>query len=402
MKKLFALSLAMLFLGVGIASATDVSVSGSYYVRGTHKENIGGTLTDQEGFGDYDHELSVDVNWKIDDMSSVFARFEMRDETMGVDSNPTEGTKLDSADADTQLDDNIIVEQVYGKHTFGNGLEFQGGLMSANAWATDFADEGGEDYRFRFIQPTTFGNLIGIIQKDKETSSTDTDDDQYIVALVSKVGDVNVKPLLKYVDMESGKMDVFAAVLGLDGAMGNIGWEAEAVYSDYDREANEDFELYGVYGNVWAQINAAKIGALVAYGSYDDDTDNGFQFGDNFAAGGALLLGDDVFMDVGTVLGDGDDLQAVTLFAVYGDYAVNDKLTLKAYFGYAASNVDEDDATDRWDGASAWELSGGASYKITPNVTYSVAAGTAQVEFGNNEADPDAAIEIQHKLSFSF
>lgn len=396
MKKLIALSLAMLFLGAGIASATDFSLTGSYFVRGTYADNKDGTRQDTNSFGDYDHELSLDANWKIDDDTLVFARFEARDDNWADSSNPTEG----SAGGDlANLDDNWIVEQVWGNHTFANGIEVQVGLMSANAWAGDFANEGGEAYRVRATMPTAFGSLIGILQKNSETGEVDEDNDTYILGLVSKVGGVGVKPLLVYTNNEAMDSDTIIFNLALDGTMGNVGWEAEAIYRDIEVDNGTDYDLHGIYGNIWTQLNALKVGALAAYGSYDEDAGQGFQFGDDFAAGGALLLGDDVFLLNGDT--NANDIQAATLFAVYCSYAVNNKLTLGAYLGYADSNVDE--ATSIYDGADAWEVSVNGSYKITGNVTYSVAAGIAEVDLGDAAIiEPDEAIEINHKLSFSF
>lgn len=398
MKKLIALTFAMLFLGAGIASATDFTLTGSYYARGTYIENWDGTGTDQNDYGQYDHELSLDANWQIDDTTKVFARFEIRDETWGDATNPTEGTHLND-DISADLDDNIVVEQVYGQHSFGNGATVRVGLMGANAWATDFGDNGGEEYRVWSSFETSFGMIFGIIGKGAggdETGDAGNDTDSYALAMITKLGAVNVKPLLKYVDAESSDLEIFAAVLGLDGTAGMIGWEVEGVYKDYDYDTGTDFDIYGLYGNVWAQIDAVKLGALVAYGSYDETTGAGFGFGDNFTAGGALILGDDMFTN-----GSGIDVNAATLLAAYLSYAATDKLTLGAYFGYADSNVD--DATSDWDGANAWEVSVSGAYKITDNVTYSVAAGTAQINYGPSAgADPDKAIEIFHRLAFSF
>ncbi len=399
MKKLIVLSLAMLFLGAGIASATDFSLTGSYFVRGTYAENKDGRDTDTDGFGDYDHELSLDANWKIDDTSRVFARFEARDDTWADSANPTEG----SSGADlANLDDNWVVEQVWGTHTFANGADIQVGLMSAGAWAYDFGNEGGEAYRIKGTMPMAFGTLIGILQKNKESGEADNaDSDTYYLGLVSKLGNVNFKPLLVYSQNDDTEVDSISVDIAIDGTMGNIGWEVEGVYSDFssDNPAVADFDLHGIYGNVWTQVNALKVGALAAYGSYDEDSGNGFQFGDDFAAGGALLLGDDVFLLNGDA--DANDIQAATLFAVYASYAVNNKLTLGAYLGYADSNVD--DATSIYDDANAWEVSVNGSYKITSNVKYSVAAGIAEVDLGPAATiDPDEAIEINHKLSFSF
>lgn len=120
-----------------------------------------------------------------------------------------------------------------------------------------------------------------------------------------------------------------------------------------------------------AQIDALKVGGLVAYGSYDDDA---------YAA---------------------DSLESCTLVALYADYAVSEKLTLGVYGGYADSNVD--DPTSNYDGASMWEVNGHGSYAVTDNLTYSFGAAVGQLEFGSvGTYDPDKAVEVYHELAFSF
>lgn len=394
MKKLIALAFAMVFLATGLASATDFSLTGSYYARGTYADNWDGVSNagDQRK---YDHELSVDATWQIDDNTKVFARIEMRDEDWGDATSTHEGDSIAVGD---NVDDNIAIERVYGQYTFAHGGTLRLGLMGAGTWATAFGDWTVEEYRVWYSVPTAIGQVFAILGKPKDTGESDTVDKEnnsYALALVTKIGGISVKPLLKYVDNEFGGADteVFAALLGFDGTFGNVGFEAEFIYKDYDIAAATDFDIWGAYLNVWAQMDALKIGGLIAYGSYDDDVHRGFGFGDDFAAGGALLLGDDVFNAP-------DELSAMTLVALYLNYAVSEKLSFGAYAGYADSNVDN--PGNAWDGANLWELSCSASYKITDNVTYSVAAGTAQVEYGNNTPDPDAAVEIYHKFAFSF
>nr|NJM01247.1 hypothetical protein [Desulfobacula sp.] len=128
MKKLIALMFAVLFLGAGIATASDLSMTGSYYVRGTYEDNVTydeNSPNEDRHYGYYDHELSVDAKWKMDDTTFVTARFEMRDANWSSANTATEGAYT------TQPDDNIVVEQVYGVTTFANGINLKAGLMPA-------------------------------------------------------------------------------------------------------------------------------------------------------------------------------------------------------------------------------------------------------------------------------
>jgi len=341
MKKLIALTLAALFIGVGVASATDFSLTGSYYARGEYYDNVQAQpIVNSESFAEYDHELSVDATWAIDDTTKVFARFEMRDETWGKN-NPVEGSVYNTSTF--ELDDNIIVEQVWGAHTFGNGHTLTVGKMSSGAWGTTFNDNGSEAYRVKYVAPTAIGTVIGILEKGREmgsiTAGEDFDSDTYILGLVTKVADINVKPLFVFVDNQNDganpETEIIKGVLALDGTFGNIGFEAEGVVQNVDTVGTTtDYTLYGLYGNVWMTVNALKVGILGAYGSYDDDRDVSFDFGDDFEAGGALIMGDDITFD-----GSGNDLSAGRLIAIYFDYAINEKLSFGGYAGYAKCGV---------------------------------------------------------------
>jgi hypothetical protein len=278
--------------------------------------------------------------------------------------------------------------------------------MTGGAWGTAFADKGADVYRIKYVQPTSFATFIPILEKSREGGSAtvgeDNDVDKYILGIVTKVADINVKPLFVWVDSNSAATtdtDILVFNLALDGAFGNIGWEAEFAVNDYDLETGTDYTVWGAYANVWGNLDALKIGALFAYGSYDDDAAKGFDFGDDFEAGGALIMGDDILFGAAGSGNSNNDLTAGTLFAVYADYAVNDKLSLGAYFGYATCNFDDN---SKWDGADVYEISADVTYKITDNLTYKVAAGTAQLEYGDSTEDPDRAVEVYHKLSFSF
>ena len=114
MKKLIAFAVALLFLSVtGIAAATDVQMSGSYYVRGTYQKNAEDdnamTASDESGTMFYDHEFDLNLNWKVDDNTIIFSQFEMRDETWGSN-NPKEDSLSDPKELYTDSDDDGFVD----------------------------------------------------------------------------------------------------------------------------------------------------------------------------------------------------------------------------------------------------------------------------------------------------
>jgi hypothetical protein len=161
MKKLLALSCAMLFLGVGIASATDVEITGSYFAQGNYNDNVqsvpGSNVAD---FQYYEHELSVDTTFKMDDTTSVFTRIEARDGNWLGDQNLNDVDEGLAGANLAALDDNIVLEQVYGTHTFGTGTNVKVGLMTGGSlvWGSDSFNNGFETYRIFVTQPTSIGS----------------------------------------------------------------------------------------------------------------------------------------------------------------------------------------------------------------------------------------------------
>ncbi len=399
MKKVIGIVLAALFLTTGIAAATDFTLSGSYYARGQYHDNVGGLLDDAEAFGVYDHELSVDATWQIDDSTKVFARFEMRDENWGM-----LGSGSENGNVGGDNDDNIVVERVWGAHTFAaTGGTLTVGLMAGGAWATSFFDNGYDAYRIKYVQPTAVGTLIGIIQKSAEggfaTALDDdrTDVDAYMLAMVTKAGPVKIMPLFVFVDHEVLDANAWQFHLAATGTFGAVSFEAEGDYVSYDSDfgAQSDADIFGIYGKVSFNAGPATIGVLGAWGSYDDDEGVAFSYGDDFEAGGAMIIGDDMELV-------GPDLGAGLLVAATVSFAVTDELTIGGYVGYWTA--DSDWVNDVYgagnDDAEAFEISATGSYAITANLTYSLGLGWADLDIDG--LDNEDALQAFHKLSFSF
>ncbi|OGQ90481.1 MAG: hypothetical protein A2464_13050 [Deltaproteobacteria bacterium RIFOXYC2_FULL_48_10] len=427
MKKLIALMFAVLFLGAGIAGASDLTMTGSYFVRGTYEDNLTYDATAPQNdrhYGYYDHELSLDTKWKMDDTTFVFARFEIRDQSWGRG-----GDTVTEAVHNGDTDNNIVAQEVWGQTTFTNGISLRTGLMGAGAWGTSFANTYTEAFRVFGTFPTQIGAVIAILEKpnngiSEQGSSVigeNNDLDVYHLALVTKVGDLNIKPIVSFIDANNNNWgadsQTILAQLSLDGKAGMIGYEADFIYRDVDRTVPEvagvpgtqDYSLFGAYGNIWYQMQALKLGAFAAYGSWDDDAQQGFDFGDDFAPGNLLIMGDDLLGEgagnVGNQAGADGGMVGVTLFGIYGSYAVTDKLSLSAVAAYATPDRDAATAAaiQKWDDADIFELSAGFAYKITPSLTYDGGIGMAEVDFGaTNLPDPDTIVEAFHRLSYNF
>ncbi len=428
MKKLLALSLGLLFLGVGVASATDVEVSGSYYAEGTYYDNVQNPPQQNvSGFSDYEHELDVHVTFNIDDTTRVITQIEAMDNDWARSANTAAPNDEGTAGAAlAELDDNIVIEKVYGVHEFSNGGKLQVGLMDGGAtvWAYDFGQGADENYRILYTHPTSLGLVIAIIEKLNEEGDTagneNGDWDAYYLGLVSEWNGVTIQPIVAYAHIDdqvpTNEEESFFAFLALGSSINNVNWEFEVDYrrNTFENEAanapltaaavHKNHDTYGVWGHVYTTVNALTVGVHAAYGSWDEDANAGFDTQDDFDAGGALIMGDDIHFANGTGYG-AVDLVAPTLIAVYADYQMNAKTVLGAYFGYAVCNIDEpaNSALKRWEDASIWEVSGDITYSITPNLTYKIAAGVAQLEYDdNNFQDPDSSTEINHRLTFTF
>jgi hypothetical protein len=389
MKKL-ALVLSVLFLLAGFASATEYTMDGWFEAQGKYENNLNAPVGDEDTFMYYDSELTVNNRWQISDSTQVFFQLEVRDMTWGAAQNMAS-------------DDNLFAEEFWGRHTFGSGLEMQLGLFGGNAWGTDFGDEGGDEYAAKFTMPMAFGTLIAKIEKETENvaDNDDTDHDQYILGAVLPMGGVTVMPLVQWSDDRTGAADVsgWTFALAATGSMGAVGFEGEFIYAtaDIDMAGVEDPSVWGAYGNVWSQMGAFKVGGWLAYGSYDDDANTPFTFGDNFGPGGSMIWGDGGYL---TASATGDNFGAGIAFGLYGAYTVSDALSFTAasfyYMGDSEAGVLTNDA-------SAWEVNVQGAYVIADGLKYTFGVAYAAMDYDKDEsADPDDAIEAYQKFSFSF
>ncbi len=425
MKK-FLFALLCVMLTAGFAFAVDVDLKGMYYVRGTWIDNETGLLgdnnTDSPTYFYFDHELDATARLLVTDKTRVIINFEIRDENWLVGN--TDGT---SQDGSSNLDDNIEFKRVFFSHTFdAYGTVLDGGLMTGGAWHTGFGDNGNGRYRIKITQPTELGPVIGVYEKRVEVGERNgtvkkaekDDEDAYYLAMVTKLGPVNVYPLVGYIrdssvilDQGSDGVNTFLVLLGASGAFGDFGWEAEFNYltsdfGDFDPPANDDdFDRWGIYGNAWMNIGAGKVGLLGAYGSWSDDRGAGFGFGEDFTP--------TVFGADWTTIGNSSlsEYNAVTMFQLYGSLALSEELSLNAAGLYWWSNADENaDGTDNfWKDSDGYEIGLGLDWKLTDMVTYTIASGFGKISLDDNAAvlastgdKPDSFVRAYHRFKISF
>lgn len=402
MKKFLVALLAVLMLST-VAYASSIEVDGSYYARGRYFMNPGQVVDadadtagtqDPKAYTNYDHELDLWGQINVDDTTFVRFRFEIADENW-----PGDGGGIAS-------DDNLEVQRVWGGHTFGTGTKLEFGAMSGGAWATSFGEAAGERYRIKVSQAIPMGTLFGILEKNAENGSDvedseKNDADAYYVAAVLKAGALNIKPLLGYVlngtnDLADDKYDTTSLIdLGVDGVFGIVGFESEFIYKaislDESTSNGEDsYNLFGVYADVYAQLDAVKPGFFVAYGSVDKDAGQQFNFGDDFDGHGAEMIGNEFSF------GGVDAIGGATYAGIYCDFAASDVLSFYGQIGYAKGNSDSTIEDD-----TATDVSLRGSYKITDALTYTIGAGYAKVDRDASD-DPDAGYKLYHKMAIAF
>jgi hypothetical protein len=297
------------------------------------------------------------------------------------------------------------------------------------------------------------GALVEKVTENGDLSTTATPDSQkddydaYALYGVTKVGDFTIEPLLFYhvdsafyrvansaltydaLDQGSDGVKVLYFALASRGKVGSLGMEAELGYISRDASNirytlltgqaapndkvvayfDNDWKEYGAYLGIWNDMDFGRIGAKLAYGSYDEDggmknpltgkfSGAGFDFREDFKSN--LILGDEKSFGTGST---NEDLTAMTLIQPYikGVKLGMDKLTGSLSFGYMMSNSKE----NLLEGASAWETDLGVQYKLSDNLLYKVDAGYASISYDkdNNPAkDPDAIMCLKHEILLTF
>jgi hypothetical protein len=354
----------------------------------------------------YDMEFDADLKIKPSDTDRITINWEMHDESWlssPSDSNGKTG------------DDNIAIKRVYGTHDFSTGTSVDFGLMTGGAWAYDFGNNANGAYRVKVAQKTSFGVVVGLVEKLVEVGPAATDDydaekddsDLYALAIITKAGDLNIKPLFLYVPVghivanEKTDQTTYALDLGVDGSFGAVGVETEFVYKSivWDLDDKDDYSLIGFYANAWTNLDAMKVGAMLAYGSWDKDNMQGYGFGEDFCP---TIGGADQF-PVGSDNGKGlSEYNAVTLVNAYLDYALNEEMNLGGSLTYWMSN--EKDTV--WEDANGYEVDVTFGYKLSANCKYSVGLGMGQISWDKPEDygldDPDAFTRLYHKIQVNF
>lgn len=409
MKKLFIVTLAVLFIA-SAAYAVETDFSGMLNTRGTYYSNASGFEDSAYAYMEYDMEFDADLKIMPSDSSLIFLNFEIHDELF--DDTPQ--------DSQTKTgDDQIAIKRAYGKHTFGNGVSTQFGLMTGGAFGTAFTDTADGAYRWRVDGKASFGAWGVILEKGNEIGSSgdDTydaeadDTDAYFAYWYAKFGNIVPGVLLGYrqygdltgagggLEPEGSDMDLSLIHVFVKGSTGAIGFEGEFNYhsfsANWDSPASDSWSTMGAYVNAWMGLDAANVGAYVAYGSWDDEggvagTGAGHNFGADF------YFGEGIGESQSFGTGNNGGFAAVTLLGLYGDFAASDALSFSGNFSYWMSN--ETDTAFEDGGGN--ELTGRLKYKLSDNATYSVGVAFGQITM--DAGDPDPYSRAFHKIQINF
>jgi hypothetical protein len=418
MKKLFIISIAVLFLS-GAAYAVDYDYSGMINTRGSYISNSGSIAEEAYDYMYYDMEFDSTLKINPSDKSQIYLNWEIHDENW--EATPS------GSDSKTG-DDQIAFKRAFGKYIFDNGMSTSFGLMTGGAFGTAFGDNADGRYRWRVDGKMALGMWGVILEKNGELGNGDgsytanddwdgeaDDSDAYYAYLVTKAGDVTLQFLGGYIqtgdasgllalqgglEEEGADINTTLFVAAAMGSFGAIGFEAEFDYNtnslEWDGADPDSYDKMGAYVNAWTDIDAFSIGGMAAYGSYDDDSGQGFGFGEDFGPGYWV-------MDWDGFGGGNAEYYASTLVAVYGSYAVSDALSFNAAIEYMMSNADD----GIWEEATGTIFNLGGGYKLADNVKYSFGFATGQYDGDNfadagGDYDPDPFTRAYHKIQISF
>jgi len=412
MKKLFITLCVLLFTAGAAYAGPGVEMWGQFEVEGIYYDNYFLAPNNTVTWSDYDMELELWLKLIASETTYVTTRFNMLD---NVWANQKNGIEADIDLDRSANDDNIAVQRAFLTHLFSNGTKLDVGLMEGDRWGTAFGESEVGRYRIQATHDTPAGTVQAYIQKDVEWGNQGNDDDEdddadsYGIGLETTIGCMNVMPQIVYsnnsnyvLDQDNDGRKTYQFIVAVTGGKDMLEFEAELAFQnvDYSGIARDDANLYGVYGNLWANLDANKIGLLFAYGNYDNDAMEGFDFGDDLDV--TLLLDEavPVLLNNQDLSGFGDmyaGLTGVVLVQIYGDIAISDKLNVLPSLTYLADNMDGVDAT-------AFEVNLSADYKITDMLTYSagIAYSKIDAEIGAIDLDDIDSLMVLHRLVLDF
>ena len=387
---LFALSLVFSFSAP--VMATDVSVDGSYRIRGWSDTNSP-LVEDSTTSAYYDQRLRVNVTFEVAEGLKVITRADILDGVMG-----TPGL------TDPTADDNIEFDKAYMEFMTSVG-RVRAGVFSHWVWGTVFGD--AEQFLAKIDFTTKLGKFLVYfdVTKDSEgdvgSDIDDRDDDGYLTSIFYMDEGIDVGLLYTYVRWANAP----AASLGIPSSfgltakahallfytkltMGNLYVEGEAGWAKGELDTTpvkwmvgvDSMDIEGLRAYLMAKytIGPAYIGGFSAYVQGNDwETTDTIE---NFLNSGSdwdpclILFNDNCPTSLGHVAGatTGMFMDNGWLYQVFAGASPMDKVSVKASLSYAYADKKPKDFVDDVYGT---EIDLEAAYKIFDNLTYSVGFG---------------------------
>jgi len=430
MKKLFVILLALgLMMAFSMpAAATDMKISGSYYVQGFYDDNHNLVGSSWEGSSAssawYGQRLRVNGNFQVADGLKLVTRFDAMEKVWGQDVFPNSGATRESVD--------LSWERAYVQFATQYGNVYVG-YMSGGAWGTVFNDSEGSVPRIKFVTSMDKWIFLALTEKGVEgdfgTAVTDADYDKYAVAAIYKFdwGQVGLLefylPARNYTEggLPSGPANVWNNYLSpyFKGTFGDLYLEGEAsiffgeIEYDSPSATNVDRKGYSAYLYAKYNLGGAYIGGQFGWVSGDDEdtkdkNEAGFPNNDDWDP--CLILWNyNLHKWMGNMGnlpwnggGTGSQMQNAMLFQAFAGTTM-DKLTVRGSLTYAKADEKPNDFIDDDYGI---EFDIEAIYKIYDNLTYEVGFGylwTGDYYKGDySNADIDDNYLVVNKLTLKF
>ncbi len=424
MKKLFVILLALgLVMAFSMpAAATDMTVSGSYYVQGFYDDNHDLMGSTDEGSGAssawYGQRLRVNTVFQVADGLKLVTRFDTMERVWGNDYG------YNSKDGSTN--GTVSWERAYVQFAtqYGN---VSVGYMQGGTWGTVFNDAASSVPRIKFV--TSMGKWIFLaltekgIEGDIGTHYSDSDYDKYAVAAIYKFDWGQVGLLDFYLPNRNATDPYTEGVASywnnylspyFKATFGDLYLEGEASLwmGETEMEAGADQERQGYTAYLYAKYNlgGAYIGGQFGWvtgddPNTDDNNEAGYPANDDWDP--CLILWNyNLHKWMGNMGGyTGGSMQNAMLFQAFAGTTM-DKLTVRGSLTYAK-------ADEKWDGTNLHEdddygieLDIEAIYKIYDNLTYQVGFGylwTGDYYKGlESNADIDDNYLVVNKLTLKF
>lgn len=447
MKKLLIvlLALGLVFSFSAPVMATDISVSGTYYIRGWYDAN---SALNEESTSNalYQQRLRVKTVFQVAEGLKLTTRFDALEQTWGshapMSQSSPDPNGVTSGYTNDMPGGNIKMELTRMDFTTPYGL-ISAGYWDTNSWGLTFGNNTWKVGRVQWVAPV--GPIIAIagLEKDYEGDNGDTysdyDGDAYILAALYKKEDLTAGIIWKYVDYAQYRdlpaipgvvhpFNLTASVLvpTVQATVGPVHVEAELYYAFGEKEMEDlpgkpdDVDMEGlsciVEGNM--DVGPGYVGAVFAYAQGDDPGSDDAE--GSFVNGGwdwnpcLILWNDDFYYKATGALGhaagamtDGQMRNAM-LYQVYAGMSPLENLSVRGSLTYAEADEAYLYGTDtECEDDYGTELDISAVYKIYDNLEYMVGFGYFWAgDFYEGDKDNPTEIDdeylLLHKLTLSF